>query len=298
VADNLRGRDLSGAVSDRAANLPANRSDVLQNRGNYRSQLSDNRQDRQQQRQDWAGQVRETWHGGEWQDRWNEFKDDFGEPGWRLEYPHMANAYFRWNHPYGYWWRWATPGLITGWYAGWWTTPIYYDYGSGGTVYYDNSSVYYNGQPAGTPEEYAQGAQAQAEEGEPEVSSPPSDGGQTEWLPLGVFALSTSQEEQNPTRYMQLAVSKAGTISGTVYNTTTKATQPLVGSVDRETQRACWYAGDRKDVVAETGIYNLSKDEAPVLIHFGSERTEQYLLVRVPQPPDARAGDGTAAPNP
>jgi hypothetical protein len=42
--------------------------------------------------------------------------------------------------------------------------------------------------------------------------------------------------------------------------------------------------GDDKTNVVETGLYNLTKDEAPCLIHFGNERTEQWLLVRLQQP--------------
>ena len=33
----------------------------------------------------------------------------------------------------------------------------------------------------------------------------------------------------------------------------------------------------------ETGIYNLTKDEAPMLVHFGKDKTEQWLLVRMDQ---------------
>ena len=39
--------------------------------------------------------------------------------------------------------------------------------------------------------------------------------------------------------------------------------------------------GESDSVVAETGLYNLTQEEAPVLIHFGTERTENYLLVRL-----------------
>ena len=35
----------------------------------------------------------------------------------------------------------ATWGLVTGWFAGWWNQPVYYDYGT--TVYYDDGNVYY-----------------------------------------------------------------------------------------------------------------------------------------------------------
>jgi hypothetical protein len=41
--------------------------------------------------------------------------------------------------------------------------------------------------------------------------------------------------------------------------------------------------GDNKDTVVETGLYNLTKDEAPCLLHLGSDRTEQWLLVRLSQ---------------
>ncbi len=33
--------------------------------------------------------------------------------------------------------------------------------------------------------------------------------------------------------------------------------------------------------VIETGIHNLTKDEAPCLVHFGKGKTEQWVLVRL-----------------
>jgi hypothetical protein len=53
--------------------------------------------------------------------------------------------------------------------------------------------------------------------------------------------------------------------------------------VDKKTQRAAWTIGDNKDNVMETGFYNLTKDEAPMLVHFGKDKTEQWLLVRMGQ---------------
>jgi hypothetical protein len=291
-------RDLPGTIGDRVPGnigdrVPGNVSDRMADRGQFRSEFSDNRQDRIQQRQDWADNVRGHWDGDNWHGAWDEFRDDFGEPGWRWEYPRMANAYFRFNHPYAYWWTWSTIAGINNWYPGWWAEPVYYDYGSGGNCYYGDEGVTYGGETV-PPEEYAEEVQEQAAAGEEEVSTVPADGSETEWMPLGVFALSTSAEEADPTRYMQLAVSKAGTISGTLHNTQTSEAQPIVGSVDRETQRAAWYAGDKKDVVAETGIYNLTQDSAPVLVHFGKDRTEEYLLIRLPEPP----AEGATTPAP
>jgi len=48
--------------------------------------------------------------------------------------------------------------------------------------------------------------------------------------------------------------------------------------------------GTNTTTVGETGIYNLTKDEAPVLIHIGRDKTEQWTLVRLKQPqqPDSQ----------
>lgn len=71
---------------------------------------------------------------------------------------------------------------------------------------------------------------------------------------------------------MQLAINKEGVINGTLFNTETKKTLPILGAVDRKTQRASWYAGDKTDIVAETGIYNLTKDEDPRSLREGPHR--------------------------
>jgi len=34
----------------------------------------------------------------------------------------------------------------------------------------------------------------------------------------------------------------------------------------------------------ETGIYNLTKDDAPALLHFEDGQTQQWLLVRLDDP--------------
>jgi hypothetical protein len=36
--------------------------------------------------------------------------------------------------------------------------------------------------------------------------------------------------------------------------------------------------GKNKTTVCETGIYNLTQDEAPALIHLGKDKTQQWLL--------------------
>jgi hypothetical protein len=56
--------------------------------------------------------------------------------------------------------------------------------------------------------------------------------------------------------------------------------------VDQKTQRAVLTFGDGQntDTVLETGIYNLTQDEAPALLHFGAEQSQPMLLVRLKPP--------------
>ena len=37
-------------------------------------------------------------------------------------------------------------------------------------------------------------------------------------------------------------------------------------------------------LVVETGLYNLTNDEVPVLVHFGPDRQEGRVLIRLQQP--------------
>jgi hypothetical protein len=39
--------------------------------------------------------------------------------------------------------------------------------------------------------------------------------------------------------------------------------------------------GESDSLVVETGLYNLTQDEAPVLVHLGTEAVENWLLVRM-----------------
>jgi hypothetical protein len=131
----------------------------------------------------------------------------------------------------GHGWRWATAGAITGWVAYRWSNPIYYSYGSGGTVYYENNVVYADDKQYASADEY--------------------------------------------------------------YNESTGVTHPIEGMVDEETQRAAWKAvdGSNPDVVMETGLFNLTQDQAPVLVHFGPEEPQTALLVRLDESERPESGE-------
>ena len=95
-------------------------------------------------------------------------------------------------------------------------------------------------------------------------------------------------EQVNGNDLFQLAVNKAGTIRGNYYNALSDTTLSVYGSVDKKTQRAAWTVGDRKEPIYEAGFANLTKEETTMLVHFGTDRTQQWTLVRLEQPAEKK----------
>jgi hypothetical protein len=179
-------------------------------------------------------------------------------------------------------WRAATWPALAAWCvpAGG-SAPVSYDYGD--SVVYNDNSVYVDGQNVGTAQQYNQQAVDLADQGQ-KANAPPEE----EWKAVGVFALAQG-DEQTSNNIFQIAVDQNGVLRGNYYDGLMDTTTPIYGSVDKQTQRAAWTIGKKKDRVFEAGIYNLTKDETPVLIHLGTDRTQQMLLVRVEQP---KGGNG------
>lgn len=216
-----------------------------------------------------------------------------------------SNAWHGWGgcwgwHGYapGYWWGFATSvaGLTASCVSLFATppTPVYYDYGN--TTYIENRTVYTDGKPVTSEEDYASQAIQYANvsvPAPPAVSEPGSETPEQDaamqdfadnWMPLGVWAVASEKEDSEPSHYLQLAISKEGYIAGTCYNSIKDETLPITGSVDKESQRAAWKMADKPDVVMETGIFNLTQETAPALIHFGKDKSETRLLVRMEKP--------------
>ena len=170
---------------------------------------------------------------------------------------------------------------MTGWVGYGWSEPIAYAYGD--NVYYEGDSVYYGDQAVATAEEYADQAEVIAESA-PEVAPD-----KTEWMSLGVFAVTPDGQASgpDPTLFLQLVISKEGIIEGTLHNTTNDTTQDIEGMADKATQRAAWTVKGKSRPIMETGIVNLTEDTSPALVHFADGTTQQWLLVRLEEPKEA-----------
>jgi hypothetical protein len=215
----------------------------------------------------------------------------FGNRWWAGRYVYRPFGYFNYigYRPWGYWWGNPGWGGVNRWYGGWgWNSPYYYDYGVGGNVVYRDNYVYVDGEQVGTADEYAQSAAALAAVDPAEVPSTAAE----DWLGLGTFAVvetadPSDRDMMEPTRFVQLAVDKKGFVSGTFFNKKTDETYSLSGRVDKKTQRMAFSIDDNKDIVFETGVYNLTQDQTPVLVHLGPNKTETFVFVRLEKPDDS-----------
>ncbi len=172
---------------------------------------------------------------------------------------------------------------IAAWSAGWnLADPIYYDYGPDGNVVYRDNQVYVNDSPVGTAAAYAQSAITLAAAG---VATETSTDQADEWLPLGTFAVLQANGDSQPSQTLQLAMNKNGTVSGVLFDLVKDTSTPIHGSLERATQRVAFDLGAKSGLVAETGFYNLTKDQVTLLVHKGKEQPLTYTLVRFQSPP-------------
>jgi len=114
-----------------------------------------------------------------------------------------------------------------------------------------------------------------------------------DWKPLGVFAL-TQSSEGTPNTIFQLAVNKAGVISGNYYNTLNDESTPIKGKVDKKNMRAAWTVGKNKAVVYDTGLANLLEAQSTILVHLSKDKTQQEMLVRLDAPTGGATTPGAA----
>ena len=174
---------------------------------------------------------------------------------------------------------WAVPAWGTvSTFVGVTTPAVEYDYGS--TVVIQDDTVYVNGDSVGTAADYAGQAITIADTGR---GTKPAD--TDEWQPLGVFGMIQG-DETVAQRIFQLAVNKDGVVRGNYYDAVADNSIPVYGALDKKSQRVAWSIGEKKDIVFETGLDNLTKNESTLLVHYGKDSTQQMILVRLPEPKD------------
>lgn len=215
-----------------------------------------------------------NFHGG--------YYGGFYHHGWWGGYPGC------WMYPG---WGMGTAFMITSWatMAGMLALdatmqPRYYGYGQ--NVTYNNNQVYYNGQPYASASDYYNQAQTLATSTKVANVKPTK---KDVWKPLGVYSL-TEGDQTNSTMMFQLAIDKDGDIAGNYYDVLSDQMQQVHGKLDKKTQRVCWTVGTNTKVVYDTGLGNLLKEQAPILVHFGKDRTQNWILVRMKKPPEEGSG--------
>lgn len=228
--------------------------------------------------------------------RWHMHRHGVFGPIWWTTHPPVFCQWHHWHHwnrhPWNFWWERPSFTVLSSWFVGRapvavWAEPIFYDFGPGGNVVLTDNRVFISGVDVGSADEFAQSA------GELATVAPPQDEAEqdaADWEPLGTFAVSISEEEGEPTRFVQLAINTDGIVSGTFFNTQTEVSQAVLGQVDFDTQRVAVRLGEDDDLVIETGLYNLTLDEVPVMLHYGTYATEFSLLIRMEEP-DGFDGD-------
>ena len=102
-----------------------------------------------------------------------------------------------------------------------------------------------------------------------------------------MFAVIAEPTQTQTDKVVQLALNKEGVIRGNLQDVLTDKVMPVVGAVDKKTQRVAMKLEGNDSVVVETGLYNLTNDEVPVLVHFGPDRQEPRTLIRLKQPEDS-----------
>jgi len=167
---------------------------------------------------------------------------------------------------------------VTRWVVRGFGQPVYYSYGD--NLYYQDDNVYYNNEVVATSDEYAEQAQTIASN-VPDVAPD-----KVEWMPLGIFALTQKDDDsvEDSTLFLQLAISKEGIIAGTFQNTATDKSFEVQGTIDTESQRAAWGPVGEDWPIMETGIYNLSENQAGALLHFADGQTQEWSMVRLDEP--------------
>ncbi|MDR1964767.1 MAG: hypothetical protein LBQ50_13420 [Planctomycetaceae bacterium] len=233
-------------------------------------------------------------------------------------YPHWIPSYRWWYRPSWYdTWGWFGVGFFTGTIVNEILTPYPYYYGN--NIVYRNDIVYVNGVPYVSAAEYyrqaarlAQSANIIVKEtkiieqpvpvlapalGNEEpiqqeiqqpirqaVDKPVDQNTEEDWLPMGTFTVLDANGNEKTGNVLQLATNKNGQIRGNYYNEETGKTRQIVGAVDSKSQRVALRFTDDEKMILECGLWNLTQDSVPLLVHFDEKNSQQLTLIRLTKP--------------
>ena len=157
---------------------------------------------------------------------------------------------------------------------------MYYDYGEN-VGYGDDGMVYQDDQPAATAAQYYDEAN--------QIAALGAQTANDDWLPLGVFGVVAEGQDNARKSMCSSHSNKDGIIRGNLHDTLSNTVVPVTGAVDVESQRVAMKIEGNDAVVLETGLYNLTNDEVPALLHLASDQEETRTLIRL-TPPESEAG--------
>lgn len=227
---------------------------------------------------------------------------------------HPGGWYAPWIAPYRWWYRptwidtcgWFGSGFFFGYTVGSNYDPYPYYYGN--NIVYRGDTVYVNGVPYVDALEYYRQALELARLAEelkvedpprevvviddgPRLAPPEQDEAvpqrlakpaiEKDWLPMGTFTFLDEAGRQDEHILIQLATNKEGLIRGNYVDEATDTVRQIVGAVDPKTQRVALQFTDDDELVLECGLWNLTQDTVPLLIHVDKNRTEERTLVRL-----------------
>lgn len=92
------------------------------------------------------------------------------------------------------------------------------------------------------------------------------------------------EEKGDAFMFFQISIDKNGVVSGAYKNLLSGEVAPISGQVDKKTQRVAWKIDSNSSTVIEAGLQNLTQDVASCLVHFDTDTTETWLLVRLKDP--------------
>jgi len=266
-------------LNDQKRSWESEKRDAVKTPDGYKDKDKDrtgNKRDRISKERLKEKEIRWKSKSKEWRKNFSNYKTRdhiFDDHFWNLFRRRNNNWYFDNNFQ---WFSGANWPRIVVWLPWAWSRPIYYFYETDGDVYYSTTEDFSYLIPVDSKEIFIEQATRIAN-ARYSISKQQSD-----WMPLGMFAFALDNDSSDmPKRYISLAISKEGAVSGAYFDAANNTMLEIQGGIDPESQRIAWKFVGSDWPIMESGLYNLTKDESTLLIHTSSHTTETQVLIRL-----------------